>query len=90
MPHAFDLLPLSLRKEITVDIFWEALRHSHLFGNEDISFKRSISLVMKNEFLLPGDYMYKLGEFKTKMYYVTSGIVHVRKFQLKFTAKAMK
>lgn len=77
MPEMFNLLPTSMQKEVTVDIFWEALRHSHFFASTDMSFKRSISLVMKSEFLLPGDFLFRVDELKTKMVYIVSGVVQV-------------
>lgn len=77
VPTAFGFLPLSLRKEVMVDIFWEALRHSPLLADMDMPFKRSLSLCMTNEFFLPGDFIYKIGEYKHKMFFVVSGIIQV-------------
>lgn len=76
-PNAFKLLPLPLQKEVTLDIFWEALRHSHLFTHTEMPFKRALSLEMKSEFFLTGDYVYRLGEIKNKMVYIVSGILQV-------------
>lgn len=78
MPQIFCLLPTPLQKEVTVDIYWEALRHSHLYGQEDISFKRALSLEMQSEFFLPGDYVYRLDKLKSKMVYIVSGILQVK------------
>lgn len=78
MPKCFNVLPRPMQKEITCDIFWEALRHSSLFSNTELPFKRAISLWMKCEFLLPGDYVYKINHYKTKMIYIVSGILQVR------------
>ncbi|XP_022919020.2 uncharacterized protein [Onthophagus taurus] len=77
MPSAFNLLPFSLRKEITVDIYWEAFRHSKIFSELDTPFKRSLSLKMKSEFYLSGDYLYRVGEPKNKMIYILSGTVQI-------------
>ncbi|KAI4455199.1 cyclic nucleotide-gated cation channel subunit a [Holotrichia oblita] len=77
MPEMFNVLPTALKKEVTVDIFWEALRHSHFFGGTGMSFKRSVSLVMKSEFLLPGDFLFRIDELKTKMVYIVSGVVQI-------------
>lgn len=82
IPEAFDLLPVSMRKDVTVDIFWESFRHSHLYAETSIAFKRSISMVMKNDFLLPGDYLFRVGQLKTKMVYIVSGVVQVRKLDI--------
>lgn len=78
MPQVFNLLPLPLQKEVTLDIFWEAIRHSHLFANMDMPFKRALSLEMKAEFFLAGDYVFRLGQTKNKMVYIVSGILQVR------------
>lgn len=77
MPNYFNLLPKPMQKEVTVDIFWEALRHATLFAEADLPFKRAISLVMKSEFYLPGDYIYRTDHYKAKMVYVVSGIIQV-------------
>ncbi|XP_071057155.1 uncharacterized protein [Onthophagus taurus] len=75
MPGLFKMLPPSLQKEVTVDIYWEALRHTHLFNQTDMSFKRSVSLVMKSEFLLPAEFLFRVGELKAKLIYVVSGVI---------------
>lgn len=67
-----------MQKEVTLDIFWEALRHSQLFSAQDMPFKRAVSLEMKSEYYLPGDYIYTLGKVKSKMIYIVSGILQVR------------
>lgn len=77
MPKCFSLLPAPMQKEVTVDIFWEALRHSSLFSDVELPFKRAISLAMKSEFYLAGDYVIKTDHYKTKMIYIVSGILQV-------------
>lgn len=77
MPSAFRLLPLPLQKEVTLDIFWEAIRHSHLFANAEMPFKRALCIEMKSEFYLVGDYVFRLGQMKNKMVYIVSGILQV-------------
>lgn len=77
MPKCFNILPAPMQKEITCDIFWEALRHSSIFSDCELPLKRAISLVMKSEFYLTGDYVYKIRHYKTKMIYIASGIVQV-------------
>lgn len=77
MPNCFSLLPTPMQKEVTVDIFWEALRHSSLFSNVELPYKRAISLAMKSEFYLAGDYVFKTDQYKTKMIYIVSGILQV-------------
>lgn len=77
MPEIFSVLPKALQKEITVDIFWEALRHSHIFSNMDMPMKRAISSIMKSEFYLNGDLLLGINDRIHKMYYISSGIVQV-------------
>lgn len=83
MPVAFEMLPISMRKDVTMDLFWDCFRHSHIFQNSSMAVKRSISIVMKNEFLLPGDYLIRTGQLKTKMVYVVSGVVQVSGFEVR-------
>nr|XP_022912668.1 uncharacterized protein LOC111423625 [Onthophagus taurus] len=77
MPLAFFWLPVTVQRAVALDIFWDALRHSHLLTITDMSFKKSIAMVMRSEFMLPGDYIYKAGEIKSKMFYIVSGVVQV-------------
>lgn len=77
LPQSFSFLPEPLQKEVTCDIFWEALRHSTFFSGTEISLKRAVSMYMKSEFYLPGDYIYKVQHYKTKMIYIVSGILQV-------------
>lgn len=77
MPKAFNLLPTPLKKEVMLDLFWDALNHSYLFQHEDTAFKRALSLEMKSEFYQQGDYVVEINQFKTKMYYISSGVLEV-------------
>lgn len=78
MPAVFNMLPAPLKKEVTVDIFWDAMNHSALFKNQDTAFKRALSLEMKSELFLPGNYVFQSKQFKSKMVYVVSGVLQVR------------
>lgn len=77
MPSAYRRLPTPLKKEVMLDLFWDALNHSYLFQNEDVPFKRALSLEMKSEFYQPGDYVIGVNYYKTKMIYISSGILEV-------------
>lgn len=79
MPGIFYTLPISLQKEITLDLFWEAFRHSHIFAGMDIPFKRAISRAMKSEFYLAGEYLMRIKDRKNKIYFIVSGIIQVRR-----------
>ncbi|XP_017786630.1 PREDICTED: uncharacterized protein LOC108569554 [Nicrophorus vespilloides] len=76
-PASFMMLPISLQKDISIDIFWDALQHSQLFEEVSMSLKRVISLKMRNIFLMPGTYLYKKGQIKSQMIYVVSGNIQV-------------
>lgn len=77
MPPAYELLPVPLKKEVMLDLFWDALSHSHLFQKEDVPFKRALSLEMKSEFYQPGDFVIEINQLKTKMIYISSGVLEV-------------
>lgn len=77
IPKMFNSLPLTLRMEVNMDIFWEAFRHSHIFTNEDPAFKRALALKMKSEMCMPGDYIFKINEPKNKLVYIVAGTVQV-------------
>lgn len=77
VPPLIDTLPLSLSKHVRLDIFWDALRHSHVLGGEDMAFKKTIAVMMRNDFYLPGDIVFKGGELRNKLIYVISGIIQV-------------
>ncbi|XP_039282529.1 uncharacterized protein LOC111047329 isoform X2 [Nilaparvata lugens] len=72
-----DELPLCLQKDLLTDIYWDAIEHSNVLRNFDISIKRHISLFMKSKFLQPGDYIYRKGEIRYAFYYITHGVVEV-------------
>lgn len=77
MPKSFELLPQPLQKEVALDVFFEALRHSHIFRDKSVAFKRALSLKMKCEFYLPGDYVFQLKQLKNKMVYIVSGVIQI-------------
>lgn len=87
MPLAYKLLPVPLKKEVMLDLFWDALNHSHLFQDEDIAFKRALSLEMKSEFYQPGDYVIQINDYKTRMIYISSGVLEVTTTNSFFRAK---
>lgn len=78
MPDIFYKVPESLRKEVTTDLYWELFRHTHLLATIDLPFKRALSSVVKSEFFMAQDYIWKVGERKNKLYFIISGIVQVK------------
>lgn len=80
VPLCINKLPRCLLLELNVDIFWEALRHSHIFCNVEIPVKRELTIMMKSEFFVPGDIIYKKNELKSKMIFIVSGVVQVFHF----------
>lgn len=79
LPKFFQKFPRTLQLEVHLDIFFEALRHSHIFASEDIPFKRELAAQMKSEFCMPGDFLFKINGPKNKLVYIVSGIVEVSK-----------
>ncbi|KAF5281795.1 hypothetical protein FQR65_LT14542 [Abscondita terminalis] len=77
MPQMYHILPKQMQKEVTVDLYWDFMMHSHLFRDQNVAFKRALSVRFKNEFLLPGDFLYKVKDIKRKMVYIVSGIVQI-------------
>ncbi|KAL0265503.1 UNVERIFIED_CONTAM: hypothetical protein PYX00_011209 [Menopon gallinae] len=72
-----NLLPIPLRKEISFDIVFGFLYRSILFANQDRTFLRSISLIMRNKTYLPGDEIVRPTGILHGMICVTSGIVEI-------------
>ncbi|XP_025602203.2 uncharacterized protein LOC105687418 [Athalia rosae] len=77
VPEFFHALPRPLQRSVQLDIHWEVLRHSQLFQNEDISFKRALSCVMRIQYYLPGEYVFKANRYTSEMIYVTSGVLQI-------------
>lgn len=77
IPDFVRILPINMRKEIEVDLSWEALKHSHLFNGEEMAFKKTLSMYMRYKFFLPGDVIFKTGHTRWKMFYLISGIIQV-------------
>ena len=64
-------------KEISLDVMWDALQHSHLFRNESPSYLRYISTLMTHQFLSPGQFIFKKNELKSKMVFISSGVIDI-------------
>lgn len=80
LPCLFRVLPKTLQKQCTLDLYWYFIMHSQLFGGLDHSFIRNLSLSMECYYYMPGEYLYKLNELKTRMIYIVSGVVQVSRF----------
>lgn len=78
VPDSIKFLPINLYKEVALDISWDVFKHSHLFAEEDMAFKKALSLSVKYKFFLPGDIIFKTGDKRYEMFYVNSGIIQVR------------
>lgn len=77
IPNMVQVLPINMRKEIEVDLAWEALKHSHLFTTESMAFKKALAMYMQYKFFLPGDIIFRTGDTRSRMLYLNSGIVQV-------------
>lgn len=79
LPSSAKFLPINFYKDLAVDIAWEAFRHSHLLAQEELAFKKSLSMHVKYKFFLPGDILFKTNDKRYKMFYINSGIIQVGK-----------
>ncbi|XP_071053159.1 uncharacterized protein [Onthophagus taurus] len=74
---ADENLPYSFKSEMMIDVSWLAFQHSHLFNKQPLPFLREISKYIKQEFKLPGEMIYKRGQWKDKMIYIVSGTLQL-------------
>lgn len=72
-----NLLPLPLRMEICFDINFGLLQCSLLFRDKPEPFLRTVSLMMKHEFLQAGEIIYHQYVIKNKMICVASGAIEI-------------
>lgn len=77
LPELFHVLPRTLQKQCSLDSFWYFIRHSKLLENMDQAFIRNLSLHMECHYFMPGEYLYRLNEMKTRMVYIVSGVIQV-------------
>lgn len=76
-PEIMRQFPLALRKDISVDIHWEALRHSDVFRDVSNGCKRTMALAMKTDFIVPGTQLEAIGDKKRRMIYIASGVLQI-------------
>ncbi|KAI4468959.1 voltage and ligand gated potassium channel [Holotrichia oblita] len=72
-----EIIPKIMFKEIYLDISWNALKHSHLFKDEDTHFLRKTAELIKHRFFAPGEIIYRQRLCKTAMVYVTTGTIQI-------------
>ncbi|PSN49319.1 hypothetical protein C0J52_04267 [Blattella germanica] len=72
-----SLLPTVGIREVCLDIYWAAFKHSHVFRNMDVSFLAVVATHMRYDFCLPGDVIFRQNELKSKMIYIVSGVIQV-------------
>lgn len=71
------ILPEILATEIGLDLSWHALKHSHLFRNEDVHFLHYVSTFVQHSFMMAGETIFKRNQTKSKMVYVVTGIIQI-------------
>lgn len=71
------ILPEVLLTEMGLDLSWHALKHSHLFRDEDMAFLHHVSVHFKHSFMVAGEIIIKKGEVKERMVYLSSGIIQI-------------
>ncbi|XP_071052095.1 uncharacterized protein [Onthophagus taurus] len=67
----------ALRKEILFDVSLPAFQHSKLFHDFDMYVMLQLSDLIKQRYLVSGEFVYKKGEIKNKMVYVVSGVINL-------------
>ncbi|KAI4457605.1 voltage and ligand gated potassium channel [Holotrichia oblita] len=77
LPEVINLLPKTLQKQCSLDSFWYFIKHSKLLANMDQAFIRNMSLYMECHYFMPGEYLYRLNEMKTRMVYIVSGVIQI-------------
>ncbi|GJQ69135.1 hypothetical protein Trydic_g6293 [Trypoxylus dichotomus] len=77
LPRLFHELPLTLQKQCSLDVHWYFIKHTQLLADMDQAFIRNMSLLMKCQYHMPGEYLYRLNEMKTRMVYIVSGVVQI-------------
>lgn len=60
-----------------LDATWPALQHSSIFRSMDLDYLRYLANFMHVTYMLPGQYLYIKGEWKSKMVYITSGTIQL-------------
>ncbi|KAF2899570.1 hypothetical protein ILUMI_06607 [Ignelater luminosus] len=71
------IIPEIMAREISLDICWDLLKHSHLFRRKETHFLRHIAPLLKQKFLIPGEAIYKRNKFKNAMFYVVTGVIQI-------------
>lgn len=71
------IMPPVMSKEITLDLCWDAFKHSHLFRNQEVHFLRYVATLVKLTYGTPGELIYKKGKNISGMVYIINGVVQV-------------
>lgn len=73
----FDVFPDGIRREVRLDMYCVALKHSKLFRDCDLYLMRYLTSMMTQKFYYGGEVIYLRGEVKKKLIYIVSGVVEV-------------
>lgn len=71
------ILPPIMYKEIYLDMSWVALKHTHLFCDEEVFFLRAVANLMHHKFFCPGEVIYKRNQYKGVMIYIIAGLIEI-------------
>lgn len=71
------VIPEVMAREISLDICWDVLKHSHLFRKKETHFLRHIAPLLQQKFLIPGEAIYKRNKFKNAMFYIVTGVIQI-------------
>ena len=70
-----DELTPRLKNEVLLYVNRETVRNIHFFHSLDEDFISQIVQIMKMQFYVPGDHIFREGEFGTEMYFLVRGTV---------------
>ena len=78
--NILDELTARLKNEVLLYVNRETVKNITFFGNLDEEFISHVVQIMKMQFYVPGDYVFREGEYGKEMYFVVRGTVeHVLK-----------
>ncbi|XP_033108885.1 uncharacterized protein LOC117110323 isoform X2 [Anneissia japonica] len=73
----FDGLPLSLKADVTLNLYQEMINKVPLFQNTEVGFQKMLSMCMRPVLFLSGEYVVKKFDFGKEMFFIHRGIVEV-------------
>ncbi|XP_071956713.1 uncharacterized protein [Antedon mediterranea] len=73
----FDGLPLSLKADVTLNLYQEMINKVPLFQDKEVGFQKMLSMCMRPVLFLSGEYVVRKFDFGKEMFFIHRGIVEV-------------